>query len=92
VFWQFLVKLNIHLPYDPAFLLLDISYMNNSIIHNCSKWKCPLTDEWTNSIMINPYKRILLENKKESITNIHNTENLNNTVLSKRSQTKKSTY
>lgn len=63
--------LNIYLPYDPAFLLLDISYMNNSIIQNCSKRKCPLTDEWTNSIKINPYKGTLLENKKESITNTH---------------------
>ena len=86
------MKLNIHLPYDPAFLLPDMSYMNNSIIHNCSKQKCPLTDEWTNSITVNPYKGIPLENKKESITNIHNMENLNNTLLSKRSQTKKSTY
>ena len=66
--------------------------MNNSIIQNCSKRKCPLTDEWTNSTTINPYKGTLLENKKESITNTYNMENLNNTVLSKRSQTKKSTY
>ena len=86
------MKLNIHLPYDPAFLFLDMSYMNNSVIHNCSKRKCPLTDEWTNGITINPYKGIPLENKKESITNIHNMENLNNTLLSKRSQTKKRTY
>ena len=42
--------------------------------------------------MVNPYKGTLLENKKESITNTYNMENLNNTVLSKRSQTKKSTY
>ena len=64
--------------------------MNNRIIHNSSKLNCPSTDEWTNNIMINPYNGILPGNKKESTANIHNMDNLN-IVLSKRSQTKKST-
>ena len=42
-------------------------------------------------IMINPHNGILPGNKRNAATDIHNPDNLNNIVLSQRSQTKKST-
>lgn len=98
----FLVKLYIHLTYDPVFLLLTIYSRNTKTrpqedmyknVHR-KQSKRPSNRRINKQIVAYSYSEILLGNKKEHNTDIHNNmnESQKNIMLSEKSQERKSTY